>query len=152
MKVGAIRLNQPSEPTGFSTREKRDALAREINLRRTVYPGRVRQQKMTHEDAEREIAIMHAIWTEFDQRLRSEGTEPQIDLSLETVPDTDKPAEPVPVQTPEDEPIEQKITATAAEDQAARTSDTTAPTSDTAEHQQSGSQTQPDARTSSPAP
>lgn len=86
MKVDPISevMSLVSEPPQrFTNREKRDELAREVNLRKVVYPGQVRQGRMTQQQADRQRAIMQSIWEEFrDRVLAEEGKiQPQLDLS-----------------------------------------------------------------------
>jgi hypothetical protein len=48
-------------PTEFSREEKLKEIAREIALRRRVYPNRIMTHRLSKETADRQIAIMMAI-------------------------------------------------------------------------------------------
>lgn len=47
--------------TAFTNEQKREAALRELAMRRRVYPRWVEQQRMTQDEADRQIAIMAAI-------------------------------------------------------------------------------------------
>lgn len=57
----------------FTTIEKLDAVKRELALRRSVYPGLVRNGRMKVDDMRREIAVMEAIAADLTERARDEG-------------------------------------------------------------------------------
>lgn len=87
MKVDAISSVvggdiQSQKPPQFSDRDKRDEVAREVNLRKSVYPGQVRQGRMRHEEAERRKAIMYAIWLDYCAKVNGDTSEPQAALDL----------------------------------------------------------------------
>lgn len=87
MKVDAVSSltggdMQSRPPPQFTDREKRDELAREVNLRKSVYPGMVRQGRLTHQQAERQKAIMYAIWLDYCARVNADETQPQTALDL----------------------------------------------------------------------
>lgn len=48
-----------------TAREKREAVEREVGMRRRVYPRWVELRRMTQEKADREIAIMEAIAADY---------------------------------------------------------------------------------------
>lgn len=50
----------------FTATEKRDAAKREVGQRRFVYPKLVASQKMTQALADRQIAIMEEIFSDYD--------------------------------------------------------------------------------------
>lgn len=74
MKVDAVRtIGQTQQPAPqFTTLELRNELAREVNIRNTVYPGMVRNGRLTHAQAERQTAMMHAIWRDYCDRAEAE--------------------------------------------------------------------------------
>ncbi len=62
-------VSEQSNATEFTDRQKRDELAREINLRKAVYPGMVRARRMTHEESEQRQAILTAIWQDYSAKV-----------------------------------------------------------------------------------
>ena len=56
-------MTRPRPITRF---EKRRCLEREIEMRRRVYPRRVREGRMTQAEADREIDVMTAILRDYD--------------------------------------------------------------------------------------
>ena len=46
-------------------RQKREAVLREIKMRKRVYPSQVRQERMTQEEADHQIAVMEAISADY---------------------------------------------------------------------------------------
>jgi len=50
----------------FTHRQKREAVLREIKMRKRVYPSQVRQERMTQEEADHQIAVMKAIAADYD--------------------------------------------------------------------------------------
>ena len=50
----------------FTRRQKHEAAQREVKMRKRVYPSQVRQEKMTQEGADYQIAVMAAIATDYD--------------------------------------------------------------------------------------
>jgi hypothetical protein len=51
----------------FTDERKRKCLARELMMRRRVYPQWVASGRMTSQEAEEEIAVMEAILTEYQE-------------------------------------------------------------------------------------
>ncbi|TFL16400.1 hypothetical protein [Jannaschia formosa] len=49
----------------FTRRQKRDAILREIKMRKRVYPSQIRQERMTQEEADHEIDVMEAIAADY---------------------------------------------------------------------------------------
>ena len=49
----------------FTHRQKREAVLREIKMRKRVYPNQVRQERMTQEEADHQIAVMEAIAADY---------------------------------------------------------------------------------------
>jgi hypothetical protein len=64
----------------FTNEQKRNELAREINLRNTVYPGMVRSGRLTQENADRQLAILRSIWEEYGVKAQEdkERTQPAL--------------------------------------------------------------------------
>jgi len=56
----------------ISTHEKIAELAREVRMRRRVYPRLVVQGEMTPDEAERHIAVMEAIIEDYMQEFKTE--------------------------------------------------------------------------------
>lgn len=54
----------------FTDREKLDAVQREIGMRRKVYPGLVRSEKMTEDEKDWQIAIFEAIAKDYRDRIQ----------------------------------------------------------------------------------
>ena len=54
-------MDDSLKPPRFTREQKLKAVAREIALRRNVYPKKVRDGKMTSTEAERELAVMTEI-------------------------------------------------------------------------------------------
>lgn len=84
MKVDAVSAAPAAaaqSTSSFSNAEKRDELAREIHLRKVSYPGMVRQGRLRSEQADRHLAIMHAIWNDYvakaDEDKKAAKQEPQ---------------------------------------------------------------------------
>lgn len=121
MKVDPVTLQdmtQGSAPAKrFTDQDKRKALAREINLRKSVYPGLIRRGRMTSEQAENEIAVFTEIWNEFDLRVRNgETPAPAQPVEPQDEPQTEQePAQEPQTQTPAESPDVVKESATASE-------------------------------------
>jgi hypothetical protein len=92
MKVEPVGLQQQPAQGGqqFTNEQKRDELAREINIRKTVYPGVIRSGRLTHEQAERQTAILTAIWQEYVERAKQDRArvQPSLDLGEQKDPKT----------------------------------------------------------------
>jgi len=50
---------------GYTRKQKRDELGRELGMRRRLYPLWVKQGRMSAEDAESQIKIMAAIYDDY---------------------------------------------------------------------------------------
>lgn len=77
MKVDPIGISSPTQTEAmpekkFTAKDKRDELAREINLRKSFYPSQVRTGRMTQDKADRQIAILYEIWLEYAEKAKSE--------------------------------------------------------------------------------
>lgn len=84
MNVDAISTlgGDNTKPPQFTAREKRDEVAREVNFRKSVYPGQVRQGRLTQAQADRQRAIMYAIWQDYCAIVNGDASEPQSRLDL----------------------------------------------------------------------
>lgn len=82
---GGTAAPTTAAPPSFSNREKRDELAREINLRKTVYPGLIRAGRLRQEQADRQRAIMQAIWADYAVKVNSDEPDLLIDQQHESV-------------------------------------------------------------------
>ena len=60
--------------TQVPTAAKLKCLARELTLRRTFYPKRVEQHRMTQLEADYEIEVMEAMVADYQQRVRDENS------------------------------------------------------------------------------
>ena len=56
----------------FTNREKADCAEREIAMRRHIYTGWVQVGRMTHQRAEREIALMKAIHEDYTAKAEAD--------------------------------------------------------------------------------
>jgi hypothetical protein len=56
----------------FTAKQKREAIERELNYRRFVYPGRVAAGKMTQKLADLQIAIFEAIKADYAEAEKGE--------------------------------------------------------------------------------
>ncbi len=59
-------------PETFTDRDKADEAKREVAMRRRVYPRWVQDGRMKQADADRKIAIMEAIATDYRERAETE--------------------------------------------------------------------------------
>lgn len=66
--------------TGFTAREKKAAIERELKFRRRVYPKFVAEKRMTQAQADHQIAVFEAIRADYFNREQAE--EPQKVLPL----------------------------------------------------------------------
>lgn len=81
----------------FTNEQKRDELAREINLRQVVYPGQIRAGKLTQERADRQLGILSSIWAEFRDRATADRAKIQPSLALdESAPQEQHGSQPQP--------------------------------------------------------
>jgi hypothetical protein len=55
--------------TDFSDADKLKSLKRELALRERVYPKRVADGKMTHQQAQHELEIMRVIVADYEERM-----------------------------------------------------------------------------------
>jgi polyhydroxyalkanoate synthesis regulator phasin len=52
---------------GYTRLQKRTEIARELAMRRRVYPRMVAEGRMSQDEAERLIDIMESIWSDYEE-------------------------------------------------------------------------------------
>lgn len=66
----------------FTNDQKRDELAREVNMRKALYPSLIRQGKISQQQADRQLAIISEIWTEYAQKASDDQKQREPELPL----------------------------------------------------------------------
>lgn len=106
MKVDPVgvqsTVHSPAPPQAehkFTNEQKKSEIGREINMRQVVYPGQIRQGKLTQAKADEQIGILRAIWNDYSVRAQEdkERTQPPLNFGESAQPPL-KPAEPAPVK------------------------------------------------------
>jgi hypothetical protein len=68
----------PKAGPRFTDKDRREELSRTINERNILFPGLIRQNRMTHAESERRQGILQELFVELDAKIRSgEATQAQ---------------------------------------------------------------------------
>lgn len=87
----------PKSGPRFTDKDRREELSRTINERNILYPGLIRQGRMTHAESEHRQGILQEMFVELDTRIRSGESQQAQQVSEETEAEQRAQVEPIEV-------------------------------------------------------